>query len=209
MTQSIRPMPAFSDSAAANADRQPTMELIVDAQQGNRAAREELLVRSLPAFQRWASRHLPASARDQMDTCDLVQKVALQTLRRLSEFVPEHEGSMSAYLRKVAKSRVCDEFRRIKRHPSSVALDDALPSEHPSPLALAISAEAQESYQAALRSLRLKDRRLLIARNELGWSLAKVAEQLGLPSAAAARMAVKRAQRRLAAQLASRAGSSE
>src|SRR5262249_23334812 len=202
------PAHTCSDADAA-VDRQPTVELIVDAKRGVRAAREELLVRSLPAFHRWASRHLPASARDQMDTCDLVQKVALQTLRRLSEFEPEHAGSMPAYLRKVAISRVCDEFRRVKRHPASVALDDGVASEYPSPLALAMSAEAHECYMAALRSLRLKDRRLLIARNELGWSLAKVAQHFGLPSAAAARMAVKRAQKRLAAQLACRMASSD
>jgi RNA polymerase sigma factor (sigma-70 family) len=209
MSPLTHPAQSFINGDAVSADRQPTMELLVDAQRGDRAAREELLVRSLPAFHRWASRHLPASARDQMDTCDLVQKVALQTLRRLSEFRPEHEGSMSAYLRKVAKSRVCDEFRRMKRHPSAVALDEGVASENPSPLALAISGEAHEAYMAALRTLRLKDRRLLIARNELGWSLAKVAQRFGLPSAAAARMAVKRAQRRLEAQLACRMASSD
>src|SRR5262245_41531704 len=208
MSQVTRPA-TFTDSEAASVDRQPTVELLVDAQRGDRAAREELLVRSLPAFHRWASRHLPASARDQMDTCDLVQKVALQTLRRLSDFQPEHAGSMPAYLRKVAKSRVCDEFRRMKRHPSAVALDEGVASERPSPLALAMSAEAHQSYMAALRTLRLKDRRLLIARNELGWSLKKIARRLGLPSAAAARMAVKRAQRRLANQLACRMASSD
>jgi RNA polymerase sigma factor (sigma-70 family) len=201
MTQSMRPVPTFTDSDAAS-DRQPTVELLFDARQGNRAAREELLVRSLPAFQRWASRHLPASARDQMDTCDLVQKVALQTLRRLAEFVPEHAGSMSAYLRKVAKSRVCDEFRRMKRHPAAVALEDCVPSENPSPLAQAIHAEEHHSYRRALRTLRPKDRKLLIARNDLGWSLARIASRFALPSAAAARMAVGRAQRRLATQLA-------
>ncbi|HXI31590.1 MAG TPA: sigma-70 family RNA polymerase sigma factor [Vicinamibacterales bacterium] len=208
MSQFTHPA-TFTERAAASEDRQPTVELLVYAQRGDRAAREELLVRSLPAFQRWASRHLPASARDQMDTCDLVQKVALQTLRRLSEFQPEHAGSMPAYLRKVAKSRVCDEFRRMKRHPASVALEEGVASERPSPLALAMSAEAHTAYVTALRTLRLKDRRLLIARNELGWSLAKIAKRLGLPSAAAARMAVKRAQRRLAAQLACSMSSSD
>ena len=208
MSQFTHPA-TFTERAAASEDRQPTVELLVYAQRGDRAAREELLVRSLPAFQRWASRHLPASARDQMDTCDLVQKVALQTLRRLSEFQPEHAGSMPAYLRKVAKSRVCDEFRRMKRHPASVALEEGVASERPSPLALAMSAEAHAAYVTALRTLRLKDRRLLIARNELGWSLAKIAQRLCLPSAAAARMAVKRAQRRLAAQLACSMSSSD
>jgi RNA polymerase sigma factor (sigma-70 family) len=208
MTQSMRPALTFTDSDAAS-DRQATVELLFDARQGNRAAREELLVRSLPAFQRWASRHLPASARDQMDTCDLVQKVALQTLRRLAEFVPEHAGSMSAYLRKVAKSRVCDEFRRMKRHPAAVALEDCVPSENPSPLALAIHAEEHHSYRRALRTLRPKDRKLLIARNDLGWSLARIARRFALPSAAAARMAVGRAQRRLAAQLACGMASSD
>src|SRR5262249_30808413 len=157
----------------------------------------------------WGWGQRPAKARDEMDPCDLVQKVALQTLRRLAQFRPEHAGSMSAYLRKVAKSRVCDEFRRKKRHPTSVALDELMPSEKPSPLDAAMTAEEHESYMRALRTLRLKDRRLLIARNDLGWSLARIAEHFALPSPAAARMAVGRAQRRLAAQLACRMASSD
>lgn len=193
----------------ASSDRQPTTELIVDAQHGMRAAGEELLVRSLPAFQRWASRHLPSGARDEMDTCDLVQKVALQALRRLDDFRPEHAGSMPAYLRKVAKSRVCDEFRRVRRHPPAVALVPTVPSPHRSPLEIAIDAQQQAYYRAALRALRMKDRRLLIARNHGGWTWARVARHFALPSDDAARMAVTRAQRRLVDQLACRVNSSE
>ena len=183
-------------------DRQPTRDLIAEAQRGVRGAGEELLVRSLPAFQRWASRHLPVNARDQMDTCDLVQKVALQTLRRLDAFRPEHTGSMAAYLRTVAQSRVCDEFRRGKRQPRAVELDAEIPSNHRSPLETAIAAEQQTHYRAALRTLRVRDRRLLIAREHLGWSLPRVARHFALPSDDAARMAVTRARRRLVDQLA-------
>ena len=191
-----------NSTAAGPVDPLSTAGLVVKAQQGCRAAREELLVDSLPHLRRWARQRLPPAARGHMDTCDLVQDAALLTVARLARFNPEHAGSMPAYLRQVAQNRVLDEFRRTMRRPQSVELDEKLPSEQPSPLAQAIGAEERRRYRRALKKLRCKDRQLVIARYSSECGFATIARRFELPSVAAARMAVRRALERLARQLA-------
>src|SRR4051794_9345141 len=162
---------------------------------------EAMLLDSLPDLRRWARHKLPSAASDYMDSSDLVQDVALLAFARLAQFSPRHAGSMPAYLRQIARNRICDEFRRTVRRPHAVALDETLASAQMSPLALAIRAEESEQHRQALRRLRAKDRRLLIARYKNEQDFATIAGQFGLPSVDAARMAVSRAERRLLDQL--------
>ena len=165
--------------------------------------REELLLRGLAGLRRWARGRLPPNARDQMDTCDLVQETALHTLRRLASFTPEHAGSMPAYLQRAAGNLVIDAVRRARRRPVA-PLDEALPLRSPEDDALTetIRGEARTQYRAALRALPAKDRRLLITRHHLEWSYEAIAKRLSLPSVDAVRMALRRAERRLHVQLA-------
>src|SRR5690348_3307953 len=69
---------------------EPTMELLVRARGGDRMATEALLERALPALRRWAHGRLPAIARSNLDTNDLVQDAALNLLRRIELFEPRH-----------------------------------------------------------------------------------------------------------------------
>src|SRR5262245_47225133 len=62
---------------------EPTIELVVRAQSGDRHAVEALLQRSIPQLKRWAHGRLPAAARNTLDTGDLVQETVLHVLRRL------------------------------------------------------------------------------------------------------------------------------
>src|SRR5437870_2285312 len=82
-------MPLLSD--------EPTIELVVRARTGDRPAMEALLERCLPPLKRWAHGRLPAVARGNMDTGDLVQDAALHVLGRLDRFEPRHVGAMQAY----------------------------------------------------------------------------------------------------------------
>jgi RNA polymerase sigma-70 factor, ECF subfamily len=195
--------PKFTESATPLADPS-TVDLVREAQRGDDGAREELLVRSLPDFRRWAHGRLPSSARSYMDTCDLVQEAALHTFRCLAHFTPEHDGSMPAYLRRAAGNRVLDELRRHARHGTPDQLDEAIRSNEDDPLTETMRAQARARYRQALRALRARDRRLIIARHELEWSFAVIARRLDLPSPAAARMALRRAERTLLDQLACR-----
>lgn len=183
------PEPLISD--------EPTIELVVRAQSGDRQAAEALLQRSVPQLKRWAHGKLPAAARGALDTGDLVQETVLHVLRRLDTFQPRHVGAMQAYLRQSVLNRIRDEVRRIGRHPTSCELPADMPSETPSPLEQAVEAEAVGRYQQALGTLSVRDRQLVVARIEAQWSHDEIARHFGMPTADAARMAVSRALRRL------------
>ncbi len=180
---------------------EPTMELVVKARLGDRAAVEALLQRCLPPLKRWAHGRLPAAARGYLDTGDLVQDAALHLVRRLDLFEPQHVGAMQAYLRQSVINKIRDEVRRIGRNPSPVELPDELPSNRTSPLETATQAEEYQRYRDALVDLSPKDREMIVARIEIQWTLGEIRERFGLPTADAARMAVTRALQRLTKRL--------
>jgi RNA polymerase sigma-70 factor (ECF subfamily) len=176
-----------------------TMELVVRAQRGDRLAVEALLQRSLPSLARWAHGRLPAASRGSLDTGDLVQDAALHALRRLDLFEPRHVGAMQAYLRQSVINRIRDEVRRVVRRPTSVELPEEHPADATSPLEFAIQAESYERYRQALAGLKPRDREIVVARVEVQWSLPEIAQRFGMRTADAARMAVGRALKKLAA----------
>jgi RNA polymerase sigma-70 factor (ECF subfamily) len=180
---------------------EPTMELVIRAQGGDRLATEALLERSMPALRRWAHGRLPAVARGNLDTNDLVQDAALNLLKRIELFEPRHVGAMQGYLRQSVINRIRDEVRRVGRHAPPVELPDEHPSDRTSPLESAIEAEAYDRYRDALKKLETKDRELIVARVEVQWSVGEIAQRFGMRTADAARMAVTRAVRRLTDQL--------
>ena len=180
---------------------EPTIELVIRAREGDRLAVEALLQRCLPQLKRWAHGKLPPAARGSIDTGDLVQEAALHALQRLDVFEPRHVGAMQAYLRMSVINRIRDEVRRITRHPAAVALPEDHPAEATSPLESAIQAESYDHYRRALEQLKARDREMVVARVEVQWSLAEIAQHFQMPSVDAARMAVTRALKRLSAHL--------
>jgi len=179
----------------------PTIELVLKAKAGDRLALEALLQRCLPQLKRWAHGKLPVAARGRFDTIDLVQDAALHVVARLHVFTPEHVGAMQAYLRRTVVNRIRDEMRWVTRRPVHTILRDDHASDRTTPFDVAIRRENYERYREALRRLRARDRELIVARVELQWSFTEITQRFGLPTVAATRMAVKRAQRRLADQL--------
>jgi len=180
---------------------EPTLELVIRAKGGDRVATEALLERCLPQLQRWAHGRLPAAARGSLDTTDLVQDAALNLVRRLDLFEPRHVGAMQGYLRQSVINRIRDEVRKIGRHAPPSELPDDHPSDRTSPLEAAIQSEAYDRYRRALSQLQPKDRELIVARVEVQWTVAEIAQRLGMRTVDAARMAVGRAVKRLTQQL--------
>lgn len=180
---------------------EPTIELVIRARGGDRLAVEALLQRCLPALTRWAHGRLPAAARGAIDTGDLVQEAVLHALQRLDVFEPRHVGAMQAYLRQSVINRIRDEVRRIARHPAAVPIGEEHPSDATSPLESAIQTESYERYRRALGALKPREREMIVARVEVQWSLAEIAQRFGLRSVDAARMAVSRALKRLSSQM--------
>jgi RNA polymerase sigma factor (sigma-70 family) len=186
-------------------DDEPTIELVVRAQKGDTEATKALLQRSLPSLKRATSGRMPWAVRGSMDAGDLVQGAALQVLKRIHTFRPQHSGAMPQYLRDCVSSRICDEVRRIGRRPVSVELTEDHSSDCPSPEELAIRSEACERIRLGLGHLTPKNRELIVARVHREMSLARIAREFGLPSSAAAGMAVSRAIRQLKSDCAGRA----
>jgi RNA polymerase sigma-70 factor, ECF subfamily len=189
--------PDRRDDRAVLLSDEPTIELVVRAQDGDRRAVEALLQRSLPQLRRWAHGKLPPAARSKLDTGDLVQETVLHLLRRLDTFEPRHVGAMQAYLRQSVMNLIRDEVRRIGRHPAPSELPPDMPSDLRSPYEEAVRVEDVYRYHVALGKLPSRDRELVVARIEAQWTYDEISNRFGMPSSDAARMAVTRALKRL------------
>jgi len=178
-----------------------TVQLIQAARQGDHAALERLFERCIPALRRWARGRLPLSARGMLDTADLVQDTVIAPLRALDRFEPRHQGALQAYLRQAVMNRIRDLARYHGRRPQQVEMPATLAAGDRSPLELAIGAENVERYERSLARLSPGDREAIIGRLEMQYSFDELALLLNKPSAAAARMTVTRAIKRLADEM--------
>jgi RNA polymerase sigma-70 factor (ECF subfamily) len=175
-----------------------TASLLKKVRGGDRSARERLMTRCLPALQRWAHGQLPRSARDVVDTNDLVQETLTKALGRIGEFEPRREGAFLAYLRQILLNKIRKQVRRASRNPQMVELPDDVDHGGPSPLEEILGLEALQAYESTLATLPAELQEAITLRIELRFSHQQVAEALGYPSADAARMQVARAVMRLA-----------
>jgi RNA polymerase sigma factor (sigma-70 family) len=201
VSEDARVRPLAEDAEPVLLSDEPTLELVIRARKGDRMATEALLERCLPQLQRWAHGRLPAAARGSLDTNDLVQDAALNLVKRLELFEPRHVGAMQGYLRQSVINRIRDEVRKIGRHAPPAELPEDHPSDRTSPLEAAIQSEAYERYRQALARLEPKDRERIVARVEIQWSVAEIAQRFGMRTVDATRMAVSRAVRRLTEQM--------
>ena len=178
-----------------------TVDLLNRIKGGDDAALERLLRRCIPALRRWASGRLPRSARDMQETADLVQDALMACLRRLDVFEVRHQGALQAYFRQAVMNRILDILRRQRRRPDQTELPGHLLDVRPSPLEEAIGSENAARYDAAVQRLKPADREAIIGRVELQYSYDELALVLNKPTAAAARVAVARAMKRLANEM--------
>ena len=178
-----------------------TVELLTRVKAGDRLALEALLARCLPPLRRCAHGRLPPYARGMMDTGDLVQDAVIKSLRNLEAFEARHLGALLAYLRTAVINRVYDLLDQHARRPERVELPEQLADDETSPLDRAIGNENRGRYEAALARLGPADREAIVARLEMGHSYEELAILLNKPTAAAARMAVTRAMKRLAEEI--------
>jgi RNA polymerase sigma factor (sigma-70 family) len=198
--------PSQSRSLAATAtigehDPASSISLLLRAQNGDEAARNELCARYLPRLRHWAHGRLPDWARDHLDTEDIVQDTLMQSVRRLNAFTPEHDRAFCAYLCEALRNRLRDAMRRATRRPPGSPLEDGAPTTAPSPLELAVGEQTMRRYEAALTRLREPDRELIVGRVELGLDYAELTSLMNKPSLTATRVAVSRALLRLAAEM--------
>ena len=177
----------------------PSLLLLTRMQDGDAAARDELVRRYWPRLERWARGRLPAGARDLYETSDLVQETMIAALGRLQDFEPRHDGALLAYLRTAVVNRIRTLAGRARRRGHAVELHSGLVDPGPSALEDAIGREAIDRFERALEQLRPEDRDAVHLKIELGLPYEEIASALGKPTITATRMAVSRALARLAA----------
>jgi RNA polymerase sigma-70 factor (ECF subfamily) len=170
--------------------------------EGGRLRRAQRAVLALlPVVERFARGRLPQRARRRMETDDLVQETLVNVLRQLGELDTADPEKLRNYLLLAIRNRVRDEIRRAERGEiRNGAVADG-PDSGPSPLDDTIESEERRQYRAALLNLPEAERDLIIGRIELGLPFEELALATGHPSAAAARMATRRASLRLAREL--------
>jgi RNA polymerase sigma factor (sigma-70 family) len=178
-----------------------SLEVLERAKGGDASAARILLERTLGPLRRWARGRLPSFARASANTDDVVQDAVVRVLGRLERFEHRTVAGLQAYLRESVRNRIRDELRQVSRRGVGEELSDSFRDAGYSPLELAILNERSERYIEALRTLRPDERMAVIFRLEHRCSFEDIAERLGKPTAAAARMAVSRATKRLAAAL--------
>jgi RNA polymerase sigma factor (sigma-70 family) len=191
------------DMADPDVTGRSSMDLIKRAQRGDRSALSALLIRHVPILRRWAHGRLPRWARAFGDTADLVQDAIVNTIKRLDQFDARGEKALQGYLRLAVHNRILDVIRRaeIKTRAGEVTGEEPDTSQ-PSPLALAITAQEQERYRAALRRLKPEDQTLIVGRLELGYSYEQLALVMGKSTPDAARVALRRSLARLVDEMA-------
>ena len=191
--------------AKTGADSKPTQsptasaDLLAQARAGDKSALSRLFKRQGLALARWARGRLPPWARRFSDTADVVQDALLQTFRRIDKVELRGEGALQAYLHTAVKNRITDEMRRVARRPiDDLDEEQQFPSSDPSPFDQVMDVENEATYKRALAMLTEDDRALVVGRMELGYTYEQLAVMSRRPTAAAARMAVRRAVIKLA-----------
>lgn len=136
-----------------------------------------------------------------VDSQDVVAEAVERVLGKLLELDLSREGALMSYLRQVFKNLMVDKIRAADRRPSPVTLDDQLADDGQSPLERALDRERLERSEEALQRLKPRDAAVILLRMEQQASYDEIALHTGLPTANAARVAVRRAVFRLAHEM--------
>lgn len=169
-----------SDSRATPAPH-TTQLLLARIHDGDGAAREELVRRVLPLFQRWAHGRLPAHARGAVDTADLVQVSLVRALNRIDHFESAHAGAFFAYLRQILLNALRRTLGDVARAGPAVAIDDVQHelSDQGSSLERIVGRDNLLAYEQALARLSPEHQALVVMRFEFGMSFVEIAGELG------------------------------
>ena len=199
-------MSASSNDTGRSVPPDPGSEqrLLNRVRRGSSSAVGALFERYAPWLRRRASGRLPQWARSGVATSDLVQDVLHHAFARLNWFESKHVSALRVYLRRAVENRVQDELRRAIRRLDLARLapgeEPLRPFEDAAPqYQQLLHDEMWGRYREGLKRLKVRDRRLIVGRAELGYNYEQLAATERLPSPDAARKALKRAVIRLSA----------
>ena len=179
-----------------------TLQLVRRAQAGDRAALDPLFQRYYDRVRRIARVRLGQGLRQRMDSGDIVQETFISALGAFDRFEVRDESSLLQWLSVLLENRIRDASdwndaakraaareRPLVSDGRSGAITLDLAATALTPAESASHGEQAEALEAALAALPEQDRELILLRDYVGMSWEEVAQRLGRPSAAAARMA--------------------
>ena len=178
-----------------------TAVLVARAKAGDSSAVDALFERHRDVLSQWAHGRLPRGMRDLHDTDDLVQEAMHRALKRVDRFEPRRPGSFLAYLCQIVTNLIRDEARRHKRLPQRGELPEEIQDVGPTPVEDVIGKDTQRSYESAMERLPEDQRKAVLMRVEMGLSYSEIGQELGRPTAEAARLLVARGLERLAKEM--------
>jgi RNA polymerase sigma-70 factor (ECF subfamily) len=160
------------------ADSAETCALLDRVRGGDRAALDDLLVRTRPALRDFVEFHLDPRLRARVDPSDVVQETQLELVRRMDDFLRKRPMPFRLWLRKKAYERLLNLRRdHLTRARRSVAREAALPdrsslllarpllSAGPSPSQHLAARELAARLGRAVEQLSEKDREVLLLRH--------------------------------------------
>lgn len=179
-----------------------TQLLLQRIRSGDDAAREALLRRVLPLFERWARGRLPGKARGAIETADLVQMSIISAMRGVERFESAHPGAFFAYLRTILLNAVSKAIGREAMPGMRFAVEDVEDElvDGGSTLEGLVGRENLIAYEQALARLSPVHQSLVVMRFEFGMSFVEIAAELG-ESVDGVRVKLNRALRKMVATL--------
>lgn len=124
--------------------------------------------------------------RSRSDAEDIVQEAWIRALAQLEEAESQTPiRSLKAYLHRIAANLSIDHLRRrkVRAHLAAASLDEAalqVAADTPLADAVLIAAEQQRRFEAALRQIPSRARRVLLLSRIEGWTYPRIAEHLGI-----------------------------
>jgi RNA polymerase sigma-70 factor (ECF subfamily) len=194
-----------------------TEELLRQASQGDRAARDGLLARHRGRLRQMVAWRLDRRLAARVDPSDVVQEVLAEADRKLGRYLRERPLPFFPWLRQLAGEHLVALHRRhvrargrsvLREEPGALALPDESAAElaarlvtsATSPTQQALRQEARARVRWALEQLPERDREVLVLRHLEQLPVADTAEVLGV-SAGAVKVRHLRALERLRALL--------
>jgi RNA polymerase sigma-70 factor (ECF subfamily) len=175
-------------------------ESIARAQDGDRAAQEELVRRHAPLVFRVVSRFF----RQREDVEDLAQDVFLKVFRELGQVRPDE--NFPGWLRTVAVHTCYDALRRIRRRQT--AMETYGPPSMGEPVTMPAEPEGLGRARIAVDALDPKFRTPFLLKEVEGMSVAEIAASMGITETNV-KVRLFRARKRLEAALGGRRGDDE
>jgi RNA polymerase sigma-70 factor (ECF subfamily) len=196
----------------------PASELLRRCRAGDVQAREQLFARYQHYLHVLAQAQMGRHLRTKCSPSDLVQQTLLEAHRDFAAFQGQQEGELLAWLRRILAHNLFNEARRFGTQQrdtgreisldqvqagvdtSSLALQNCLPADSPTPSQQAVAHEASVRLASALARLPEDYRAVLMLRIFEGLSAEEVAQRMQR-SAGAVRMLQMRALAALRAEM--------